>query len=144
MKTLKFLMVLCAFILAAPVNVNAQPPEREVMEWSTGDFVVPCLGVVTIYATTTSMFYGKEIGYVWIETLDAVMYDQSGNVYTATEHLSLGEHFTKNYNGRLLDHFSFRDSNGKLVGSFFYKGHFTLNANGEPTAAVDSYEFKCY
>jgi hypothetical protein len=144
MKTLKFLMVLCAFALFAPGNVIAQPPERWVTDWSTGDFVVPCLGVVTIYATTTSMAYGKDNGYFWIESLDAVMYDQSGNEYTATEHLNLGEHWAMNYNGRFLDHFSFRDSNGKLVGSFFYKGHFTLNANGEPTATVDSYEFKCY
>jgi len=78
-KTLKVLMVLCAFALFAPGNVIAQPPDRWVTELSSGDFEVPCLGVVTIYATTSSIAYGRDNGYVWIESLDAVMYDESGN-----------------------------------------------------------------
>lgn len=142
MKTLKLCSAVLFLLIISAVNAKAQPLRGE-GDWGTESYDTPCLGVVSISVHQTALVYFRENGYFWRETFDAVMTDANGNIYTAHQVLNEAGHWGPNYNGHLDVQFLFRDCNGKLAGITRYRGHVTINANGELTAYKDSFEFMC-
>ncbi len=124
-------------------SLKAQPLRWE-SDWGVDNYWTPCLGNVTIAVHQTTLMYPKEMGYFWRETFTATMTDEAGNIYFGDQVLNEAGHWDLNYNGHLLVHFMIRDINGKLVGMTRYRGHVTVNAQGELTAYKDSFEFICF
>lgn len=142
MKTLKICSAVLFVLIISAVNVKAQPDRWE-SDWATEYYDTRCLGVVSISVHQETLFYGRDKGYFWRETFDAVMIDAYNNIYTAHQVLNQAEHWGPNYNGHMEVQFLFRDCNGKLAGISKYRGHVTVNANWEVTAYKDSFEFMC-